>query len=289
MKKLNQGESHIVIGVIGLVVVAVIIFAGIKVLGKKETTKSSGNNSTQQTDPTPKQEEAKTEFIRWGFDDVKWSPSSTPPACKDPFVFDQSPVDVSKVTSILYPGQTRGNNYKAHGGFGYDNATNTSVDVKMPFDAYLISGSRYIESDEQQILLDFQSNCGIAIRFDHLKTLSPSVQAIVDKNFPQPKVDDTRGTNLSEPVLFKAGDLVATEVGHAKPKLNVGMDFGVYDYRSPNQSSKSAAYQAAHGQYSSQTYYGVCWFDLLPAADAAKVKALPSRDQKMGKTSDYCR
>ena len=49
------------------------------------------------------------------------------PSCPTPLL--QTPVDLSKVTSILYPGQERGGNYKAHGGFGFDNATDNLVTV----------------------------------------------------------------------------------------------------------------------------------------------------------------
>ena len=46
-------------------------------------------------------------------------------SCPAPLL--QTPVDLSKVTSILYPGQERGGNYKAHGVFGFDNAPDNLV------------------------------------------------------------------------------------------------------------------------------------------------------------------
>ena len=60
------------------------------------------------------------------------NPSSS---CPTPLL--QTPVDLSKVTSILYPGQERGGNYKAHGGFGFDNATDNLVTVKIPLSGFL--------------------------------------------------------------------------------------------------------------------------------------------------------
>ena len=53
-----------------------------------------------------------------------WIPTGNPPDC-GPVLF-QNPTDLSKVTSMLYPGQYRGqintgDDYKPHGGFRFDN------------------------------------------------------------------------------------------------------------------------------------------------------------------------
>jgi hypothetical protein len=66
------------------------------------------------------------------------------------------------------------------------------------------------------------------------------------------------------------------------------MDFGVYDLRTPNEISKNSAWAAVHQQYKAQEWYGICWFDMLPTADASRVKSLSAGDQKRGKVSDYC-
>src|ERR1043165_5691959 len=49
-----------------------------------------------------------------------WVPSGEPPPCPSPLVLD-TPVDLSLVTSVLYPGQPRGPAFKPHGGFRFDN------------------------------------------------------------------------------------------------------------------------------------------------------------------------
>ncbi len=200
-----------------------------------------------------------------------------------------SPVDVSKATSILYPGQTRGGDFKPHGGFRFDGLKNEDVTVTVPLAAKVTSGSRYIERGEVQYMFDFEGDCGINYRFDHLKTLSAKFQAIADK-LPAAKVDDSRTTAVSPEVSVATGEVVATAVGFAVGDNgpNVSVDFGVYDKRQKNASSKDAAWVAAHSEDGDQAYYGVCWFDLLPAADAAIVKALPAGDSAAGKTSDYC-
>ena len=199
----------------------------------------------------------------------------------------QSPVDVTLATAVLYPGQTRGGDYKPHGGFRFDGLKNDDVTVKVPLDAKVTSGSRYIEQGEVQYMFDLKSDCGLEYRFDHLKTLSAKFQAIADK-LPAAKVDDSRTTAVSPEVAVTAGEVIATavgfEVGDNGP--NVSVDFGVYDKRQKNQSSEDTAWVATHREDGDQAIYAVCWFDLLPVTDAAIVKALPASGGDA--TSDYC-
>jgi len=195
-----------------------------------------------------------------------------------------SPVDVSLATSILYPGQTRGNDYKAHGGFRFDNSKNEDITVKSPYDASVSTASRYIQSGEVQYLIEFQTDCGLNFRFDHLKTLSPKLQAMMEQ-LPKAKVDDSRTSSPNTAVDVTAGETIATAVGFAAGP-NVSVDFGVYDKTKRNQASQDATWAAEHEAEQDQDWYGICWFDLLPAADAAIVKALPGSGGS--KISDYC-
>lgn len=284
--KHDQRGSHLVAILLFIALAGIIGFTAIRVISQNNNkpqsqANSAGTTEKQQTSASP---------ITWQFNEQAeaWQASAKPPDCVDPFKFDVSPVDINRATSVLYPGQTRGGHYKAHGGFAFDAQSHNNVTVTMPFDAYLVGGSRYIESGEVQYLFDFVSECGIAIRFDHLASLSEKFAGFANQYLPEPKPDDSRGANISPPILIKSGEVIATAIGHSN-NLNVGMDFGVYDYRSRNEASKDSTYQAAHGQFSASTYYGVCWFDMLPGNDAAQVKSLPSRDQAMGKTSDYCK
>lgn len=206
--------------------------------------------------------------------------------CPDPIL--KPPVDLTKVTSILYPGQTRGGNYKPHGGFRLDNSSSNTVEVKAPMDAKLVGGSRYVEQGEEQILLDFQSSCGVNFRFDHLLAVSPAIQKEVDK-LPAAKPDDSRTTNFNDQVSVKAGDVIATAVGFEKTN-NVAFDFGVYDTRQPNSASENATYKAAHPDLDNNTQlkYAVCWLDLFTESENKILYTLPAADQTSGKTSDYC-
>lgn len=206
-----------------------------------------------------------------------------------PYPLLQSPVDVDKVSSILYPGQTRGGDYKPHGGFRLDDANGNTTEVRAPMDAKLVAGSRYIEQGEEQILLYFQSDCGVNFRFDHLLAVSPAIQNEVDK-LPAAKPDDSRTTDFDDQLSVKAGEVIATAVGFEKTK-NVSFDFGVYDTRQPNSASKDPAYKAAHPDLDNndQLKYAVCWLDLFADAENKVLRSLPAADPSSGKTSDYCK
>lgn len=209
--------------------------------------------------------------------------SSVPP-CPNPLVMTP-PVDISLVSGILYPGQYRGGNYKPHGGFRFDGKKTGDITVTAPFDGRLTSGSRYIEQGEVQHLLFFENPCGITYRFDHLLTLSPAMQNMVD-TLPPALPDDSRTTRFDTPLEVKTGDVIATAVGFAKNQ-NVSVDWGVYDLRQTNTASKNEDYARKHEVEKEQAFYALCWFDLLPQDIAQKVRSLPASSSE-AKTSDYC-
>lgn len=197
------------------------------------------------------------------------------------------PVNLANVTSILYPGQVRGGDFKAHGGFRFDGAgQTTAVDVRATINARIHRGSRYLASGEVQYGFDFINDCGIMIRLGHLRELSPKLQAIADA-FPPPVELDSRMTTVPGNQTVTPGELVATHTGVRDNGLNVFLDYGVYDLGQRNAASQNPAWLASHNNDTHP--YGVCWFDWLSTADAAAVRALPSADGLMGKTSDYCR
>lgn len=289
IQKLKQDGFHIIGLILVGIVIGVIGFAGYRVVNSKDKPRSS--QSPQQA--TPKSAD---EPVKWAFNEkeLKWYPQTgTPPACKEPFVFDKSPVDLSKIMVIGMPGSYRGYNYKPHGGLRLIDANSGKIDIKMPADAKLVGLTRYYEGNpaELQYLLDFVNDCGIAFRFDHIYTLTPALQKIAEKT-PKPKINDTsRDPNISfTPVTMKAGELIATEVGFPRIK-NFGFDFGVYDYRQRNDISKNQKWAAVHNQYQSLEWFGACWINQLPGADAAAAKKLsltvinPARPNII---SDYC-
>lgn len=223
--------------------------------------------------------------VLWVYNGSIWEARGEPPNCPDPLTV-KSPTDIKKATSVLYPGQNRGGNYKPHGGLRFDGLENNAITVTAPMKMYLVEGSRYIEQGETQYLLVFQNPCGLIFRFDHLLTLSEPMQKAAEM-FPAPKVDDSRTTVLRTPVTIQADELIATAVGFKNTK-NVGFDFGVYDLRTQNLASKNPTFVAAHQADTPQAFYAVCWVNMLKGGDAQVALSLPGGDQLAGKTSDYC-
>ncbi|MBI3290421.1 hypothetical protein HYZ78_03435 [Candidatus Microgenomates bacterium] len=190
--------------------------------------------------------------------------------CPDPLVL-QTPVDLDKVTGILYPGQERGGHFKYHGGFSFANSKYDEIEVRAPFDAKVTDGVHYIETGRVQYMFDFETSCGIKYRFDHLAVLSSKFAEIAE-NLPEAKVDDSRTTSIRGDIQVTQGEVIATAVGYPE---NPGVDFGVYE---------SKGFDPFHNFQKN----AICWFDLLPASDSARVKnLLPSGPE--GRTSTICR
>jgi hypothetical protein len=276
MKQSERGSSLLVI-LVAIVLLGAVGFVGWRVLKKPVNTNSGGIAQTPES--------KNSTDVNWVYNGKDWAASGEAPSCPDPLTI-KSPTDIKKATSVLYPGQTRGGNYKPHGGLRFDGLANDAVTVSAPMDMHLVEGSRYIERGETQYLLVFQNSCGLAIRFDHLLTLSEAMQKAADK-LPAAQVDDSRTTPFTPTVNVKDGEVIATAVGFKKTQ-NVGFDFGVYDLRIRNLASKNATYSAARQAEGSQAFYAVCWVNMLKDGDAAIALALPGADQVAGKTSDYC-
>lgn len=277
----NDWGFHLTAVVLAVVVIGAIGLVGYKVFSKNDKNDSTTNSNTQQAVSS-----GESSDVTWQFNGEKWEASATAPACKDPFKFE-SPTDLSKATQVLYPAQQRSTGYKTHGGFRFDNSNNEDITVKAPFDSHLIKASRYIEQGDVQYFMVFTIPCGMAYRLDHLLTLSPKFQAVIDK-LPAAKVDDSRTTPIEPALAVKTGEVVATAVGFVTNK-NVSFDFGVYDLRATNEISKDASWAAKHADDKEFAPYGVCWLDMFNATDSAKVKSLPAGDTAAGKTSDYCK
>ncbi|MET1032939.1 MAG: hypothetical protein ABWX94_00385 [Candidatus Saccharimonadales bacterium] len=278
--QLNEaGVAHLVMIVV--LVLAIVGFAGWRVYTQQHKTE---NNNTA-SNGTNSNGNAKTAEVTWSFENNTWKPSIAPPECPSPLL--TSPVDLNTATAILYPGQTRGI-YKPHGGVIFRNNTTNNMDVKVAIDSKLVRVSRYIQTNQVQYLLDFVSPCGVAIRYDHLHTLTQPFMDIMNK-LPEPKVNDSRTTDITDGDTYAAGTLIATRIGFLAPDQNTTLDFGVYDYRKPNEASKNATYAAAHSIGQHTDYYATCWLNDLPSKDKALALALPGGDGKAGKTSDYCK
>jgi hypothetical protein len=287
--KINQHGFHVIEFIIIIAVIGVVGLAGWKVFGSKKDTNTSAKQDVSQNNVASKPDEkASSKFVEWSFNGESWQAVGAAPKCDEPLSI-KAPIDLSRANSKLLPGQVRGGDYKPHGGLGLDfSAYQNKVEVVAMADAYLYRGSRYIEAGEVQYMIDLMNSCGVMYRYDHLLTLSPEFAKHITA-LPEPKVDDSRTTKFSTTTLIKAGSIIATEVGFRNMK-NPGFDIGVYDLRQPNEASKTSTFKtdAARLQDKEQSYYSVCWFDLLPEKDKAAAKALPLRNQNES-TSDFCK
>ncbi len=242
---------------------------------------SPSTTTTTTTTTTPTTPTATS--VTWSFNGSAWAASGTAPACPSPLVFS-APADVTKATAVLYPGQTRGGNYKAHGGLLFANGTNTTIQVTAPMAGYVYRGVRYIESGEVQYLFDIINTCGVMHRFDHLLTLSSRFQAIAD-TFP-PAGASSATTNVAAGQNVTEGEVIATAVGF-RVSGNTSFDWGAYDLRQKNAASADPAWLAGHS--GEQAPYALCWLNNLSTSSAALLRALPGGDFIAGRTSDYCK
>lgn len=272
-----------VIAIVGVILIAGLVLWAMSSRDKKKNDIISINDGSSST--LSNEKSSSNADVTWSWGGDKWLASSQPvPDCGAGPEF-KTPVEISKATAVLYPGETRGGNYKAHGGFLFANSKQSDIEVTIPIDSHLIKASRYIELGEIQYFLVFSVPCGFAYRFDHLLTLTPEFQAIAD-SLPKPEVNNSETTNIQPAKAFKAGTKVATAVGF---KTNTSMDFGVYDVRQPNASSKQSDYAAQRAQFKEFDYYGVCFMDYFNKSVSAQLRALPGADGLAGKKSDYCK
>ena len=225
--------------------------------------------------------------IDWYFDmeSNRWKVSGTPPECEEPLIFP-SPSDLNLASSILYPGQIRGGDYKPHGGIRLDNLENNEVDVYAPMDGNLFMAARHLESGEVQYSLYFTNDCGIMYKLDHLRELTSKFNGIIEE-IPMGGKGDTRTTQIFPSVFVGKGEYIATKVGIEANK-NIFFDFGVYDLRKTNGVVYDEEFIATYGSVSQFGTVALCWLDYLEGEEKNIAKSLPGGDGINGKISDYC-
>ena len=219
----------------------------------------------------------------WMYNGQAWQASGIPPSCPTPLTF-AVPVNLSRVTSILYPGQTRGVWYKPHGGFRFDAPGETGdITVVAPMAATVYRAARYLVNGEVQHMFDFINACGVLHRLDHLRDLSPRFQQIA-ASLPPAVNGDSRTSPVSAGQYVARGETIATTVGFRSG--NFFFDWGVYDLRTKNEPSANLTWLAQHS--GELAPYAICWLDHLSPRDRAIVRSLPPADSQSGARSDYC-
>ncbi len=281
---LKKKQTLLIIASFGAITLVAVIAFFVFTQPKSSTNTKDTVTNTNQASQSAKSTNTSSSDITWQWNDSEWFSNKTPPACSNPLL-TELPVDINLVTAILYPGQIRGGDYKAHGGFRFSDSSNL-IQVKIPLDSVVTSASRYIQDGEVQYFFNFVNSCGLAYRFDHLLTLTEKFQKIAE-SLPEAKPDDSRTTKIEPPVKVTRGELVASAIGFEKTK-NVFVDFGVYDLRTPNLASKKPNFASTYANSKEFIFYGICWLNEYPTEISTKLKALPAGDGASSKTSDYC-
>lgn len=283
MHKHNRDEAglaHLVLIIMLVIISGIIGFATWQVFNN-EKPKQDQNN------PVNSSKDTGVSFVEWGFNGESWKAMGSAPKCEEPLTIS-SPMDISKANARLMPGQMRGNDFKPHGGLAMNASSNNIADITAIRDAYLYRGSRYIQDNEVQYMFDFMDSCGVMYRLDHLGTLTDEFASYAAK-LPEPKADDSRTHKFDDKPLIKKGTLIATTIG-IKHNKNAFFDLGVYDLRAPNAASKTNLYKTDGPRISDkeQSFFALCWFDLLQGNDKTIANNLPSRGGAKESTSDYC-
>lgn len=260
-----------------VLVVALCVLPTLGCGGSGASTPTSPTATGASTDPT------RAVGVSWQFNGQAWQATGTPPPCPSPLIFT-TPVDLSRVTSILYPGQLRGGYYKPHGGFRFDRQGQSADWLVAPINATIYRGVRSLvversSPDEVEYMFDFINACGIMYRFGHLCTLSDRLQQVAE-TLPLP-AEHSRTTLVAPGQMIAQGEVLATAIS-----MQTGVDWGVFDLRSRNAASANSPWMNRESELDP---YGICWFDTLAPSDAARVRSLPPADSVSGSMSDYCR
>lgn len=272
--------------VLGVVVLLVVAIAVLLVLSTREEAKGANQTTAETMQDQPDYQEQSSSpqstqpELMWRLGADGYEKTGAVPECEDPLLIN-APVTLENVTSILYPGQTRGGNYKPHGGFRFDNNSSNAESVVAPMEGFVVEGARYIAEGEIQYTFDIIHPCGIMYRLGHLRELTPKLQAIADE-FPEATAD-SRTTRVNPSVWVDAGEEIATKIGIISDQ-NTFVDFGVYDLRQKNEASRDPSYATSHDAFAQRA---ICWLDNL-GDDSAEVRSLPAGDPTSGKNSDYC-
>lgn len=143
-------------------------------------------------------------------------------ACPDP-ALTADVVPFEHIEQVTPPGSIIGESFKAH---SYVNFSGPETEIRAPLPTTLTQGAKYRQSGKTQYLLEFASDCGLRIWFDHV---SEPVDSIASQ-LSGPPSDDS-GTERLEPVSFAAGETIGRTDGNGVQRQ---FDFGLYDLEHEN-------------------------------------------------------
>lgn len=277
---MKKQDYYTTIIIILLFVVGVSTLVGLRIFQKNQTKEAA----TQVTTESQVVKSNDKKLVSWSNDGRTWKSSATPPVCDNPIRI-VSPVDLTKVSSIIYPGQVRDGNYDSAGGFVFQDNSNETISVNSPLAASVMKANRYLEQNKTRYIFEFITPCGILYRLDRLSNLSAPFQNLAD-TLPA-AVENIKTLFVPGSLLVvNAGDLIATTGGLLETgKIIIG--FGLYDIRSRNTVTNKPEWQKAHSERSEYSPYGMCWTNVFKPKDRDIIGALPV-EGITAKQSDYC-
>ena len=143
--------------------------------------------------------------------------------------------DLRQISYLTPAGTVQGGHLKPHG-YLHNDPSAMNVAVYAPVDSYLISFGYYSGQGAEPIYkLDFQVSCEVAYYFDHLRTVVDKIGGV----FPADPASDSRGSPLSPPIFFQAGELIG-HTGGTQSSRN--WDFGVLNTQQWNELPDDATY-----------------------------------------------
>ena len=250
-------------------------------------TATSTPTESMRPDRTRIPDDSKMTMKRWQSNgDGQWSSTHEPARC--PLMdelFEIFPIDISVLTQFARPGRTGFNEtiYIAHGALRADNTKYDEINVKFPASGFSLHAvnrrvETYIQSDEEQIKLEFIHPCGILVRLDHLAQLSPKWLDIVKD---VPVTSDSRLTFVEQNIhLVELGEVLSGGIGHP---TNTYLDFGIYDLTRKNNVAKYISENWPN--YKGSGDHGICWSSFFGEETQQILETLPAGSVN---TSDYC-
>ncbi len=188
----------------------------------------------------------------------------------DPDVRFTAPVtEIDKITLIIPSGSANGGVIKPHGYIhpATINGARVNSSIYAPAGSWLQSIAYYTTSlGTNEYLLTFFASCEVAWRLDHVLTPVERILAIA----PGTPANTSATTRLSEPIFFKAGDLIARSRGAGD---GFGpWDFGAYNTTVVNTFANQERY--ASGTNTGQSINAVCPYDLYDEPLRSQFRAL---------------
>ena len=245
------------------------------------TTLPSADTTTASTEPSKP--------VSWSWDETSASYTSTgtPPDCPSPLIDDGALVDVSAVTSKLWPGQVRDGEYLVNGTFrwsGPDEPFPDGVTITMPFDGYITGAWQFLKAGSYLFGLNIVHPCGLMVRLSKMHDPSPEVKAAVLDAMGEAREKDSRETFYNPGIWLPKGTVLATSVGVPPPNeqtdvVGAQLDVAVLDLRAPNpQIPTDFDFEQWAGSAAPQyVFFQVCAYqgDYFAAGDQALIAAIP--------------